>query len=153
GGVEAARPPLRGAALHDEAGLLEHLEVAGDRGQAHRVRGGELVDGRLALDQSGEDRPPGRVGEGGERRAQLVSSHLAASLISEKAKYKHSSGALSTRTRSGGRVYAWSPSQLQRGVAAPGGTESGSSWARTLSTAQRMYARIASRNSGSSGSS
>src|SRR5690242_2997440 len=34
-GLDAAGPPLRLAAAGDQAGALEHLEVLGDRGEAH----------------------------------------------------------------------------------------------------------------------
>src|SRR4051795_7735765 len=37
-GLHAARPPLGVAAARDQSGALEHLEVARDRGQAHRER-------------------------------------------------------------------------------------------------------------------
>lgn len=56
-----------------EAGLIhpfEHLEVFRDRLQAHLEGFGQLVDGRLALGESGEDRPTSRIGKGGERDAE-----------------------------------------------------------------------------------
>ncbi len=36
------------------------------------MRRGELVDRRLAVRQPGEDRPPRRVGEGGERETEPI---------------------------------------------------------------------------------
>ena len=56
-------------------------------------------------------------------------------------------------TRSPGGLLALQPVQPQRGIGTPAGTtEPTGEYASTLSTAQRMYARIASRNSGSAGS-
>src|SRR6476659_9360668 len=54
--LEGARPPLRLAALFDEAGALEHLQVLRDRGQAEIERGGQLRHRRLALRKPGEHR-------------------------------------------------------------------------------------------------
>ena len=42
------------------------------RGLAHVEGRGQVLDRRLALGEPGEDRPPGRVGEGGERGAEGV---------------------------------------------------------------------------------
>src|SRR3954470_4890208 len=55
-GLQPARGPLRLATADDQACALEHLEVARDRGLAHRERLGELVHGRLALGQARQDR-------------------------------------------------------------------------------------------------
>ena len=50
-GIELARAPLRLARLGDQPGLLQHLQVLGDRGQAHLVqkRPGQIRNIRLAL--------------------------------------------------------------------------------------------------------
>src|SRR5262252_10201689 len=42
--LEAARPPLRVAALRDQAGALQHFQVFGDRGEAEVERFGQLRD-------------------------------------------------------------------------------------------------------------
>jgi hypothetical protein len=63
---------LRLAAADDQSGALEPLQVARDRRQAHRKGLSELVDRRLALGESGEDRPARRIGERGEREATMV---------------------------------------------------------------------------------
>jgi hypothetical protein len=51
---------------------LEDLDVLGDGWERHVKRLGELVDGRLTLGETGQDRPTGRVGECGERLAEPV---------------------------------------------------------------------------------
>src|SRR4051794_942396 len=76
--AQARRPKLRAAPALDEAGALEHPQVLRDRLKGHRERRGELVDRRLALDEPREDRPPGRIGERGERGAELVDGHIQA---------------------------------------------------------------------------
>src|ERR1043165_2274110 len=79
--LEVAAAPLRVARAGDEAGALEDLEVLRHGGEAHVERGGELGDGRLAGREAGQDRAPGRVGEGGEGVAELVVGHLTVWLI------------------------------------------------------------------------
>ena len=69
-GLEPARPPLRVAAARNQPGALEHLEVLGDRGLAHRERLGELRHRGLARREPGEDRPAGGIGERRERRVE-----------------------------------------------------------------------------------
>ena len=76
-GVEMAGPPLRVAAAGDQAGALEHFEVLGDRRHAHVERLGERGDRRLAVvRETGEDRTPGRIGEGGEGQAEMIAVHI-----------------------------------------------------------------------------
>ena len=70
--LEPARTPLGVASSRDEPGPLENLQVLGDGLEAHGKRLGELVDGRFAFRQPGEDRSAGRVGESGKRAAELV---------------------------------------------------------------------------------
>ena len=65
--LEPRRAQPARAAARDQAGLLEHLEVARDRLRRDRERLGELVDRRLALGQATEDRAPRGVGQRGER--------------------------------------------------------------------------------------
>ena len=74
-GLEPARPSLRVAAARDQAGALQHLEVLGDRGLAHRERLGQLRHGRLTRREPGEDRPPGRIRERRERRVETIVHH------------------------------------------------------------------------------
>src|SRR5207248_2708748 len=75
GGLEAARSPLRAAALCDKAGALQHFEVFRHAGEAEVERLGQLRDRGLALCQSRENRPPGGIGEGCERDAQVIALH------------------------------------------------------------------------------
>src|SRR5687767_2962490 len=69
---DAAGPPLRFAALRDQTGPLEDLEVARDGGEADVERLGELIHRRLAGGETREDGAPRRVSEGGERGAESV---------------------------------------------------------------------------------
>src|SRR5829696_2568832 len=85
-GLQPARPRLRLPAADDESRALEHLEVARDRRQAHRERLRQLVHGRLALGEAGEYRATGRIGEGGEREAELVGRHVTVRLINASIK-------------------------------------------------------------------
>src|SRR5215470_144755 len=73
--LEPARAPLRFPAPDDETGQLEHPQVLGDGGPAHRERRRELLHRRRPLGQPGEDGPAGRVGEGSESGAQGVRCH------------------------------------------------------------------------------
>ena len=75
GGLQLARAPLRLAAARDQAGALQHLQMLGNRRQAHVERLGQLGDGRLTAHQAGEDGAPRRIGEGGESRAEVVGRH------------------------------------------------------------------------------
>jgi len=59
-------------ALLDQAGAMQNLEMLRDAGEAHLERPGEFRDRGLAEGQAGENSAPGRVGQGGERRAQGV---------------------------------------------------------------------------------
>src|SRR5207249_4145851 len=61
GRLEAARTPLRLAALADEACPLKHLQVLRHSGQLEVERSRQLQDRRLARLQPGQNRPPGRV--------------------------------------------------------------------------------------------
>src|SRR6188768_2421953 len=70
--LQSTRSPLRLPSLLDETGLLEHPEMLGDGWLAHVEGCGEILDRRLALGESGQDRAPRRVGEGGECRAEGV---------------------------------------------------------------------------------
>src|SRR3954466_1187 len=67
--------PLRLPTLLDEAGAFQHPQVLRDRGLAHVERFGEVLHRCVTRSETGEDRPTGRVGEGGERRAEGVLRH------------------------------------------------------------------------------
>ena len=58
-------------AARDEPGALEELEVLADCRLADGEGGGELVHRRIAIAQAGQDRAPGRVGEGNEGGVEL----------------------------------------------------------------------------------
>ena len=72
---EPGGPALPVATARDEPGPLEDLQVLRDGGLAHRERGRQLGDRCLSRRQPGEDRPPRRVRERGERPVQLVGCH------------------------------------------------------------------------------
>src|SRR5258708_2292194 len=74
-GFEPARPPLRLATARNKTGALEHFEVLGDRGKAHRERLGQLGDGNLARDKARQDRASRGIGEGREGRAESIGRH------------------------------------------------------------------------------
>src|SRR5437762_8956331 len=78
--LEAARPALRIAAARDETGVLEYLEVLGDRGLAHREGLGQLHDACLARREPGENRAPRRVREGGKGGIETVGGHHVCNL-------------------------------------------------------------------------
>src|SRR4051812_11378034 len=73
GRAQLGRPPA-----FDQARPLEHAQVLRHGLERYRERRGELVHGRLAFDEPGEDRAAGRVGEGGERGAELIDRHIQA---------------------------------------------------------------------------
>src|ERR1700680_1090400 len=83
-GLQVTEPGGGAAGARDEARLLQHLEVPGDRWLGYAERLGELGDGRLALGQPGQDRSTGRIRERPEHEAELVGSqhnHLILELI------------------------------------------------------------------------
>ena len=59
----------------DQPGLLQHLDVLGDRGKRQLERLRELVDAGFALRKAGQDRPPCRVGQSGEGLVEPVVVH------------------------------------------------------------------------------
>src|SRR5262245_14987729 len=73
--LQAAGPPLRVTAAGDQPGPLEHLEMFGDRLEADGERFSQLVHRGLAVGEARQDGPPRRVGQGGEREAQLICRH------------------------------------------------------------------------------
>src|SRR5919106_3464166 len=86
-GLHPARPPLGLPAADDQPRALEHLQVARNRRQAHGEGLRQLVHGRLAFGEPGEDRPSCRIGESGEGEVELVGWHLTSSLINTDIKY------------------------------------------------------------------
>src|SRR5262249_37366336 len=92
--VQGARSVLGSVAPHHQAGPFQHLDVFGDGRKRHLERLGELVDGRPAFGETGEDRSPGRVGQRGEGLAEPVlvdrrrhSSYFPEELINRYGKY------------------------------------------------------------------
>src|SRR5205085_10705823 len=71
---EAARSALGVAAARDQAGLLQHLEVARDGRLRHREPRGELHHRSLAAGEAREDRPARRIGESGEGGVEAIGS-------------------------------------------------------------------------------
>src|SRR5688572_28335639 len=74
--VEPTGPPLRRPAAADQAGAFEDPQMFGDRLEADRERLGQLVDRRLSAGELGQDRAARRVGERGQRGAELIDCHL-----------------------------------------------------------------------------
>src|ERR687887_2878852 len=70
--VEATGSPLRLATACDEARPLEHLEVLRDPRQGHVEGLGQLGDAGRSARQASQDGATSRIGERGEREAQLV---------------------------------------------------------------------------------
>src|SRR5215468_2973804 len=70
--VQGARSVLGSLAPHHQPGPFQHLDVFGDGRKRHLERLSELVDGRPAFGETGEDRSPGRVGQRGEGLAEPV---------------------------------------------------------------------------------
>jgi len=58
---------LRIAPARDDARLLEHFEVPGDRGETDVERRRELEDGGVSRGEALDNGPPRRVAEGGKR--------------------------------------------------------------------------------------
>ena len=65
---------LRVARARDQAGALQHLQMLGNRRQAHVERLGEFQHRRFAEREPRQDRPPCRIGEGREGGAEAVGS-------------------------------------------------------------------------------
>src|SRR3989442_16014184 len=70
--LEPAGPPLRLATARDQTGVLQHLEVLGDRGKAHREGLGQLRDRGLARAEASKDRAPGGIGQGREGGVEAI---------------------------------------------------------------------------------
>ncbi len=60
--VDTARSPLGVAALGNEPGFFEHLDVLGYRRQAHGKWRSELIDRGFTFGQPRQHSPTGRVG-------------------------------------------------------------------------------------------
>src|SRR5436309_2207934 len=78
--LERRRPPLRLLAARHESRAFEHLEVLAHSGEAHLERLRDLGHRRATLRETREDRTPRRVGEGTEREAEAIDSHVAPSM-------------------------------------------------------------------------
>ncbi len=76
-GFEAARATLGACGVRNEAGALEHLEMLGDGGLAHREGLRELGDGCFAGGEASEDGAPRGIGEGGEGGVEPRGGHLS----------------------------------------------------------------------------
>ena len=74
--LETGRPPLGVAPARDQPGILEHLEVLRDCWKRHVERPRELRDRGFPRRETGEDRPPRRIGDRRERRAETVGGQL-----------------------------------------------------------------------------
>jgi hypothetical protein len=75
GRVELVDVPRPFLVLADQARVLKHLQVLGDRGPSHRHPGGQLTDREGLVGQSGNDRAPCSVGECPPALGISVSSH------------------------------------------------------------------------------
>src|ERR1700730_469329 len=73
---DTAWPPLRLAPARDQAGMFQHLEMFRDCRKADVERFGKLHHRRFAERQPRQDRPPRRIGECCESRAERVGRHL-----------------------------------------------------------------------------
>jgi hypothetical protein len=74
-GQQRFRPQAAGAALGiasavDESGTFQHLQMAGDSGQADLKRLRKLEHGGFAAGQPRDDGPSRRIGQGGKRGIQ-----------------------------------------------------------------------------------
>src|SRR5580704_49001 len=99
--LEPARPPLRRAAARDQAGTLEHLQMLRDRRQADLERFGQFGNRRLARGEPRQDRPPRRIGERRQGRAERIGHpYYTDQLINRSDKYG------TPRPVSRGRSYA-----------------------------------------------
>jgi hypothetical protein len=74
--LQVHRAALRLPAAADQAGVLEHPQVLGDRLHGHVVGGGQLADRRVTDREPGDHVAPGRVGQRREHPGQLVRRHL-----------------------------------------------------------------------------
>src|SRR6478609_7723931 len=75
------RTELRIAPAGDQPCPFEHAKVLRDGGESHVERGGQLPHRRLALAEPRQDRPTGRVGEGGEGGTEQIGGHCGASFV------------------------------------------------------------------------
>ena len=71
-GCQAAGTALSIALSFDETGLLQYLEMLRDRRLAQLKRCHQLRHAGLPVDQSGENRPSGRIAQRVEHIAQVV---------------------------------------------------------------------------------
>ncbi len=79
--LEVHRAALGVPAPGDQARLLEHLQVLGDRLDGHLVGRGQLADRGVAGGEPGDHVAAGRVGQGGEHPGELVGHGVRPQLI------------------------------------------------------------------------
>src|SRR5579863_2031335 len=82
-GFEPAGPALRVAAAGNEPGALQHLQMFRDRRLAEMEGLHQLFHRSLARSETGEDRPPRRVGEGAEGLVEMHTHRSPISYITE----------------------------------------------------------------------
>src|SRR3954447_8431414 len=68
--IELIDPPRPVGLIHNQPGLLEHLQMLRHGGSADRYFSGELADSARTLGEPFEDRAPGWIGE----RCESISS-------------------------------------------------------------------------------
>ena len=71
-GVQVDGAALGVAGTGDQLGLLQHLDVLGDRLLGDLERFGQFVDGGRAPAEPGDDAPPDGIGQGQEGRVEAV---------------------------------------------------------------------------------
>ncbi len=69
--------PLCFAPARDQPRAFEHLQMLGNGGEAHVIGLGQLGDRGIPRGKAGQDAAARRVGEGEQRRAELVGRHSA----------------------------------------------------------------------------
>src|SRR5438445_10339905 len=74
-GLEPAGAPLRLPSARDQPAALQHLEMFGDGGKTHVERLRQLLDRNRAGGEAGENGPPGGIGQGRERGAEMIGQH------------------------------------------------------------------------------
>lgn len=78
---DSAWAALRIAAAHDEAGRLQNTDVFRHGASCHLKGLGELRDGGLAGQQSGENGASRGIGERGKCRAELIMRHIGTAIL------------------------------------------------------------------------
>src|SRR5690606_25182212 len=76
--IQAARAPLGPSPLFDQPSALEDFEVLGDGRRADVEGLGQFLDRGLTLGQALENGPAGRIGQCGEKSAEMILGHWPA---------------------------------------------------------------------------